>query len=56
MTEKNRKKLEQKQRRQNCGKLWSGYKPLVTKTKKQKEEAIRNKYKVLAQEEKEEEK
>ena len=45
MTEKNKKKLELKQRRENMGKLWNGYKPLVTKTKKEKMESIIKKHK-----------
>ena len=48
MTEKNREKQERKEHRQNCGKLWGGYKPLVTKTKKEKEESLRRKYKQFA--------
>ena len=44
MTNKNKEKLERKLRRLNTGKLWSGYKPRTTKTKKEKEVSIRDKY------------
>ena len=44
MTNKNKEKLERKLRRLNPGKLWSGYKPRTTKTKKEKEVSIRDKY------------
>lgn len=45
MTEKNRAKQERKERRQNTGKMWTGYKSLVTKTKREKELSLRKKYK-----------
>ena len=40
------KKNIDKQKRKGR-KTWSGYKPLVTKTKKQKQESIMRKYKKL---------
>ena len=41
MTEKNRKKQERKEKR----KMWTGLYPRRTKTKREKAEAIRKKYK-----------
>lgn len=41
MTEKNKKKLEQKEKR----KMWTGLYPRKTKTKREKEEGNRKKYK-----------
>ena len=42
MLDKNIEKQKRKERR-----TWIGYKPLTTKTKKQKEESIRNKHKTI---------
>lgn len=49
MTTKNKEKLERKLRRQNTGKLWTDYKHLTTKTKKEKEISIRNKYRLAGE-------
>ena len=45
MTEKNRQKLELKQRRIAMGKLWTGYKPLVTPSKREQMERLVHKHK-----------
>jgi hypothetical protein len=45
MTEKNRERAERKARREATGKLWNGYKPLATPTKREKEMRAKRKYK-----------
>ena len=45
MTQKNKERAERKARRQASGKLWGGYKPLVTPTKREKEMRAERKHK-----------
>ena len=45
MTEKNKRKLERKLRRQNMGKLWNGMYTRCTPTKRQKMDRLEKKHK-----------